>query len=213
MSGGMRSNRALWEAVQCISKTAPRLLIVGGGGYNPWSITRCWARLWATLSGHAPDQVPTATARAVLRELTWSRGQGRSPPEHWFTTIADPRRPGIVRSRIRELVAVTLTPLWGRVRPSLLRGLLRAALRSGLLGSTFLRSRLLGRAALRSSALRSPTALGRGSPCSRRLGDASLASSLTSSLASSLTYGFQIPLHEGSDLLLRNPRPCHRTRE
>ena len=110
MSGGMLSNRALWDAAARLSKAAPRLLVLGGGGYNPWSVARCWAGLWATLNGLAPDQVPTATARAVLRELTWSRSQGRNPPEHWFTTIADPRRPGEVRPRILELVAVCLTP-------------------------------------------------------------------------------------------------------
>jgi acetoin utilization protein AcuC len=110
MSGGMLSNRAIWGAVARLSEAAPRLLVLGGGGYNPWSVARCWAGLWGTLNGLAPDQVPTATARAVLRELTWSRSQGRNPPEHWFTTIADPKRPGVVRSRILELVAVCLTP-------------------------------------------------------------------------------------------------------
>jgi acetoin utilization protein AcuC len=110
MSAGMLSNRALWDAVLGIARSAPRLLVLGGGGYNPWSVARCWAGLWAALNGRAPDQVPTATARAVLRELTWSRSQGRNPPEHWFTTIADPRRPDGVRSRIHELVAVSLAP-------------------------------------------------------------------------------------------------------
>ena len=110
MSDGMLSNGALWSAVLRIAQSAPRLLILGGGGYNPWSVARCWAGLWAALNGRAPDQVPTATARAVLRELTWSRSQGRNPPEHWFTTIADPGRPNTVRSRIHELVAVSLTP-------------------------------------------------------------------------------------------------------
>jgi acetoin utilization protein AcuC len=110
MSGGMLSNSAIWRAVQQLSETAPRLLVLGGGGYNPWSTARCWAGLWAILNRLDAREIPTATARAVLRDLTWSRSQGRSPPEHWFATIADPERPGKVRSRIHELVAVTLTP-------------------------------------------------------------------------------------------------------
>jgi acetoin utilization protein AcuC len=110
MTSGMLSNQAIWRAVQRLSKTAPRLLVLGGGGYNPWSTARCWAGLWATLNQHDPEEIPTATARAVLRDLTWSRNQGRNPPEHWFATIADPERPGKVRSRIHELVAVTLMP-------------------------------------------------------------------------------------------------------
>jgi len=110
MSGGMLSNSAIWRAVQQLSETAPRLLVLGGGGYNPWSTARCWAGLWAILNQLDAREIPTATARAVLRDLTWSRSQGRSPPEHWFATIADPERPGKVRSRIHELVAVTLMP-------------------------------------------------------------------------------------------------------
>jgi len=110
MSGGMLSNGAIWRAVQQITGTASRVLVLGGGGYNPWSTARCWAGLWATLNQLDAREIPTATARAVLRDLTWSRSQGRNPPEHWFATIADPERPGKVRSRIHELVAVTLTP-------------------------------------------------------------------------------------------------------
>ena len=30
------SNRALWDAVAALLPTAPRVLVVGGGGYNPW---------------------------------------------------------------------------------------------------------------------------------------------------------------------------------
>ena len=110
MSGLMLSNGAIWKAVQQLSEVVPRLLVLGGGGYNPWSTARCWAGIWATLNQLDAREIPTATARAVLRDLTWSRSQGRNPPEHWFATIADPERPGKVRSRIHELVAVTLRP-------------------------------------------------------------------------------------------------------
>jgi acetoin utilization protein AcuC len=39
----------------------------------------------------------------VLRALAWSRSQGRNPPEHWFTTLADPPRAGPVRDEVRAL--------------------------------------------------------------------------------------------------------------
>jgi acetoin utilization protein AcuC len=104
------SNRALWCVVRGLLPLSPRLLVLGGGGYNPWAVARCWAGVWAVLNGIDPAARPTAAAEAVLRGLWWNRSQGRDPPEHWFTTIADPRRPGKVRSRILELVAVSLTP-------------------------------------------------------------------------------------------------------
>ena len=102
------SNHALWGAVRALMDLAPRMLVVGGGGYNPWSVGRCWAGVWATLNGIDPDVPPTAEAERVLRALTWNRAAGRNPPEHWFTTIADLPRPGPVRDAVRRVVAVTM---------------------------------------------------------------------------------------------------------
>ncbi|WP_207478596.1 acetoin utilization protein AcuC [Arenibaculum pallidiluteum] len=104
------SNRALWDAVAALLPLAPRRLVLGGGGYNPWSVGRCWAGIWATVNGIAPDTAPTPEAEAVLRALTWSRRQGENPPGHWFTTIADAPRPGPVRDETRAVVAAVLAP-------------------------------------------------------------------------------------------------------
>src|SRR3546814_18283760 len=83
---------------------APRLLVLGGGGYNPWSVARCWTGVWATLTGQEiPDRLP-AEAEALLRELTWSRAAGRNPPAHWFTTLADAGHMGSVRDEVRALI-------------------------------------------------------------------------------------------------------------
>lgn len=102
------SNRALWDAVAALMPVAPRLFVVGGGGYNPWSVGRCWAGIWATLNGIDPATEPTPEAQAVLRGLTWSRAAGRNPPPHWLTTLADERRPGPVRDAVRRMVDVAL---------------------------------------------------------------------------------------------------------
>ncbi|MGG5821774.1 acetoin utilization protein AcuC [Falsiroseomonas sp. HW251] len=102
------SHRAVAQAIRPF---APRLIVLGGGGYNPWSVARCWAGVWATLNGRPiPPRIPPA-AEDVLRGLTWSRAAGRNPPEHWFTTIADAPRPGPVRDEIRALAALTLRDL------------------------------------------------------------------------------------------------------
>lgn len=102
------SNGALWDAVRVLMGLAPRLLVVGGGGYNPWSVGRCWTGVWAILNGIDPAVPPTPEAEQVLRALTWSRAAGRNPPEHWFTTLADPPRPGPVRDAVRRVVAVAM---------------------------------------------------------------------------------------------------------
>jgi acetoin utilization protein AcuC len=104
------SNGALWRVVTRMRDLAPRLLVLGGGGYNPWSVGRAWAGVWATLNGFAvPERLPPA-AEAVLRGLAWRHTRGRHPPEAWFTTLADPPRPGPVRPAVRALAARVLQP-------------------------------------------------------------------------------------------------------
>lgn len=98
------SNRAHWAAVAALRDIAPRLLMLGGGGYNPWSVARAWTGVWATLNDlPVPDILPPG-AEAVLRGLSWTRSEGRNPPAHWFTTLADAPRPGPIREEVRVAV-------------------------------------------------------------------------------------------------------------
>lgn len=99
------SNNALWRALAAVRTLAPRLLVLGGGGYNPWSVARCWAGNWAVLNDIAiPDALPAA-GEEILRRLTWSRSAGRNPPAHWFTTLADAPNPCELREEVRMRVA------------------------------------------------------------------------------------------------------------
>ncbi len=97
------SNAGIWETVREIRPLAPRLLVLGGGGYNPWSVGRCWTGIWAVLNDFEIPNRLAPEADAILRELTWSRRAGRNPPEHWITTLADDRRGGPVRESIVNL--------------------------------------------------------------------------------------------------------------
>ena len=100
------SNRAHFEVVRAVMGMAPRLLVLGGGGYNPWSVGRLWSGVWAVLNGlDVPERLP-GEAEAVLRGLVWpGRRAGRNPPAHWFTTMLDAPREGEVRDVVRERVA------------------------------------------------------------------------------------------------------------
>jgi acetoin utilization protein AcuC len=105
LSGLSLSNLALWRAVRAVRDVAPRLLCLGGGGYNPWAVGRAWAGVWATLCSRTiPDALPPA-ARDVLGNLTWQHSRGRSPPATWFTTLADTPRTGPIRPDVRAAVA------------------------------------------------------------------------------------------------------------
>lgn len=99
------SNNAYVEALRAIRPLAQRLMLLGGGGYNPWSVARCWTALWAVLSGRElPDQLPDPAA-AILRGLDWGGGGRARPEEAMMTTLLDPPREGAVRAEIGERLA------------------------------------------------------------------------------------------------------------
>ncbi len=100
------SNSAHWAVVAALREIAPRYLVLGGGGYNPWSVGRCWAGVWATLAGQAiPDVLPDA-AQSVLRALSWGGGARSGPTEALLTTLRDPAREGPVRAEVADSIAV-----------------------------------------------------------------------------------------------------------
>ncbi|WP_137110579.1 acetoin utilization protein AcuC [Rhodobacter sp. SY28-1] len=100
------SNRAYLEAVRALVPLAPRVLVLGGGGYNPWSVGRLWTAIWGLLSGRdVPDRLPQA-ARAVLEGLSWNGGARPLPAAKMLETLLDPHREGPVRVEIRDRLAV-----------------------------------------------------------------------------------------------------------
>lgn len=102
------SNNAYWEAIAAVQRLAPRLVVLGGGGYNPYAVGRCWAGIWAVLNDlPIPDRMPAA-AETVLRSLVYNRAAGRNPPAHWFTTLRDAPREGPVRPEIERLATLAL---------------------------------------------------------------------------------------------------------
>lgn len=106
------SNNALWGVVQALRECAPRLLVLGGGGYNPWTVGRCWAGIWAVLNGRPipPPGAPCREAQEILSGLSWTRSRGRSPEPAWLTTIADLPRPGPVRDIVSERLGIVMKP-------------------------------------------------------------------------------------------------------
>jgi acetoin utilization protein AcuC len=99
------SNRAYLEALAELVPLAPRVMVLGGGGYNPWSVGRLWTAIWGWLSGRElPDRLPEA-ASAVLRGLGWGGGARPGPEPALLTTLLDPPREGPVRPELRDRLA------------------------------------------------------------------------------------------------------------
>ncbi|SPF80327.1 acetoin utilization protein AcuC [Pseudoprimorskyibacter insulae] len=97
------SNNSHWSTVRALMPMTPRLIVSGGGGYNPWTVGRLWAGVWATLSGQdIPDRLPPE-AEAIQRSMAWPR-KGRPDPV-LLTTLRDAPRDGPVRDEIRSGVS------------------------------------------------------------------------------------------------------------
>ncbi|SNT06873.1 acetoin utilization protein AcuC [Antarctobacter heliothermus] len=97
------SNRCHVAAVRALRALAPRLIVSGGGGYNPWSVARCWTAVWGEIAGfEVPERVPQA-AEAVLRRLVWHR-KG-TPDPALLTTLLDAPREGMVSADLKADVA------------------------------------------------------------------------------------------------------------
>jgi acetoin utilization protein AcuC len=96
-------NVALWDTVLRLVACAPVAVVLGGGGYNPWTLTRYWSGLWARLSGRAiPDALP-ANAREVLSRLHCQLIDDDEVRPEWLATLADVPAGAPVRDEVREL--------------------------------------------------------------------------------------------------------------
>jgi acetoin utilization protein AcuC len=99
----MLSNNAHFAIVGALRGMAPRYLVLGGGGYNPWSVGRCWTGVWGVLNGFdLPERLPRA-AEAVLQGLVWQgRTRVKQPMPLWLSTLRDAPRDGPVGDAVRH---------------------------------------------------------------------------------------------------------------
>jgi acetoin utilization protein AcuC len=99
------SNGGLRDAVSAVVGLAGPAVVLGGGGYNPWTLARCWTGLWGQLSGREFPEVLPPRAQRILADLQCDLVEDEDLKPAWLTTLADPPHEGPVRVEIRDLVA------------------------------------------------------------------------------------------------------------
>lgn len=105
------SNRLFLEIVERIIDDAPRdcggrprLLVLGGGGYHPAALARCWTGVWSNLaSWNLPDELPQV-GRRLLQGVGRQDEQGPSGKAALYIKRLDPPAEGSVRDAIRHRV-------------------------------------------------------------------------------------------------------------
>ena len=99
------SNVALWDSVDLMLKFRLPTVVLGGGGYNPWTVSRYWAGMWGRLSGQEfPERLPEA-AIEMMRGMECDLVDEEDIRPEWLTTLVDSPYDGPVRPEIESLAA------------------------------------------------------------------------------------------------------------
>ena len=95
------SNQVLWKILDILLGQSQRVILTGGGGYNPWTVSRLWTGFWALMSGRIiPENLPSE-AISLLKSLSWQRQT--KPKECLLNSILDTPMEGQLRSEVRDL--------------------------------------------------------------------------------------------------------------
>ena len=89
-SGLAYTNRGYWQAIEQILALEIPALVLGGGGYNPFTTARAWAGIWGLIKGKNPYQTRANEAvHAILSGLEWQHRRARIIPAHWTEQLFD----------------------------------------------------------------------------------------------------------------------------
>ena len=89
-SGLMFSNIGYWRAADHILGLNKPTLVMGGGGYNPFSTARAWTGIWGLVCGQNPYQCTLPPEGGdLLAGLDWAHRRARNKPSRWFERLND----------------------------------------------------------------------------------------------------------------------------
>jgi len=98
------SNQALWHVVMALKPQTEHLVVLGGGGYNPWTTIRVWVGLWGHLSGNKLPKTLPDEAQAILARFDSDLIDEEDRMPEWITKLEDKENKGGVRDEIKRRV-------------------------------------------------------------------------------------------------------------
>jgi len=108
------SNGALWQAVLQMKTRTKHLVVLGGGGYNPWTTVRAWVGLWGLITSNKLPETLPVNAQAILVKFDSDLIDEEDRHPDWLTTLADGIADrdifiveigGTVKTRVKALAA------------------------------------------------------------------------------------------------------------
>ncbi|PHS25685.1 MAG: acetoin utilization protein AcuC [Robiginitomaculum sp.] len=105
LSGMNLSNGSLWRVVEQLVGLSKVSVVLGGGGYNPWTVARYWAGLWGVLSGRVLPAVLPQNAQIMLRGLDSDLVDEDDLEPGWISSLLDTPNQGKVRQQIKFIAS------------------------------------------------------------------------------------------------------------
>ena len=96
------SNQVIFKILSILLGSSQKVLLTGGGGYNPWTVARLWTGFWALISGRTIPEVLPNQATELLRSLSWQRQT--KPKEIMLNSIYDVPMEGQLRDEVSDIV-------------------------------------------------------------------------------------------------------------
>ena len=97
------TNSTLWRAVGRFVDLDVATVILGGGGYNPWTVARYWAGIWGWLNDYEiPAQLPDDAIR-IMAGLQCDLLDDDEIEECWTTSLADAPNDGVIRDGVKSV--------------------------------------------------------------------------------------------------------------
>ncbi len=101
------TNNAYWKAIRDIQSLNENVIILGGGGYNPYLTAKAWAGNWVLINDKEEflDQEMKPQCYDFLKSLTWhNRRVKNGIPNKWISVWRDEYKNAVVGDEILLLV-------------------------------------------------------------------------------------------------------------